>query len=65
MMRVMYHVDSSMRTDTFWVPQHKLNLHPGEPVMKLTFDAGQIFSGDVSGSFVPTPSFKFTPAKAS
>jgi choloylglycine hydrolase len=61
---LVYYFDSSTRPDTFWVPLNKLNLKPGAPVMKLTIDGGQVMSGDVSGSFVPTPSFKFMPAKA-
>jgi choloylglycine hydrolase len=61
---LVYYFDSSTRPDTFWVPLTKLNLKPGAPVMKLTIDGGQVMSGDVSGSFVPTPSFRFMPAKA-
>jgi penicillin V acylase-like amidase (Ntn superfamily) len=60
----VYYFDSSTRPDTFWVSLDKLNLKPGAPVLKLTIDSGQVYSGDVSASFVPTPSFRFMPASA-
>jgi choloylglycine hydrolase len=59
---LVYYFDSATRPDTFWVSLAKLNLKPGAPVMKLTIDAGQVFSGEVAGNFVPTPSFAFMPA---
>ncbi|SAK44893.1 choloylglycine hydrolase [Caballeronia hypogeia] len=59
-----YYFDSATRPDTFWVSMKKLNLNPGAPVMKLTIDSGQVYSGEVSGSFVATPPFAFMPAKA-
>jgi choloylglycine hydrolase len=62
---LVYYFDSATRPDTFWVDLHKLNLKPGAPVLKLTIDRGQVYSGEVSGQFVPTPSFTFMPAKAS
>ncbi|WP_069263640.1 hypothetical protein [Paraburkholderia nodosa] len=42
----------------------KLDLKPGAPVMKLTIDSGQMYSGEVAGNVVATPSFKFMPAPA-
>lgn len=60
---LIYYFDSATRPDTFWVDLHKLNLKPGAPVLKLTIDKGQVFSGETSGQFVPTPSFTFMPAK--
>jgi penicillin V acylase-like amidase (Ntn superfamily) len=62
---LVYYFDSSTRPDTFWVPLNKLDLKPGAPVLKLTIDNGQVYSGDVSSQFVPTPSFRFMPAPAS
>ncbi|MGF6773616.1 penicillin V acylase-like amidase (Ntn superfamily) [Paraburkholderia sp. GAS199] len=59
---LIYYFDSSTRPDTFWVALGKLNLKPGAPVMKLSIDSGQVYSGEVSASFVPTPSFRFMPA---
>lgn len=59
---LIYYFDSSTRPDTFWVSLHKLNLKPGAPVLKLTIDGGQVYSGETSSSFVPTPSFTFMPA---
>ncbi|WP_245643709.1 linear amide C-N hydrolase [Paraburkholderia oxyphila] len=61
---LVYYFDSATRPDTFWVSLHKLNLKPGAPVMKLTIDAGQMYSGETADKFVPTPSFEFMPAHA-
>jgi penicillin V acylase-like amidase (Ntn superfamily) len=61
---LIYYFDSSTRPDTFWVSFSKLNLKPGAPVMKLTIDNGQVYSGETAAAFVPTPSFKFMPAPA-
>ncbi|WP_144140624.1 linear amide C-N hydrolase [Paraburkholderia sp. BCC1884] len=60
-----YYFDSATRPDTFWVSLRALNLKPGAPIMKLTIDAGQVYSGEVSRYFVPTASFRFMPAKVS
>ncbi len=60
----VYYFDSATRPDTFWISLSKLDLKPGAPVMKLTIDSGQVYSGEVSGKFVATPSFKFMPASA-
>lgn len=62
---LVYYFDSSTRPDTFWIDLHKLNLKPGAPVLKLTIDKGQVYSGEVSRQFVPTPSFNFMPAMGS
>jgi penicillin V acylase-like amidase (Ntn superfamily) len=61
---LIYYFDSATRPDTFWVSLSKLNLKPGAPVLKLTIDDGQVFSGETASNFVPTPSFKFMPAPA-
>jgi penicillin V acylase-like amidase (Ntn superfamily) len=61
---LIYYFDSATRPDTFWVSLGKLNLKPGAPVLKLTIDDGQVFSGETASDFVPTPSFKFMPAPA-
>ncbi|QGZ66577.1 linear amide C-N hydrolase [Paraburkholderia acidisoli] len=59
---LVYYFDSATRPDTFWISLRKLDLKPGAPVMKLTIDSGQVYSGEVAGNFVATPSFKFMPA---
>lgn len=59
---LVYYFDSATRPDTFWISLRKLDLKPGAPVMKLTIDAGQVYSGEVAGDFVATPSFQFMPA---
>jgi penicillin V acylase-like amidase (Ntn superfamily) len=59
---LIYYFDSSTRPDTFWVSLSKLDLKPGAPVMKLTIDNGQVYSGEAASAFVPTPSFRFMPA---
>lgn len=61
---LVYYFDSATRPDTFWISLRKLDLKPGAPVMKLTIDSGQVYSGEVSGNFVATTSFKFMPAPA-
>jgi len=60
---LIYYFDSSTRPDTFWVDLHRLDLRPGAPVLKLTIDKGQVYSGEVSGSFMRTQPFTFMPAK--
>jgi penicillin V acylase-like amidase (Ntn superfamily) len=59
---LVYYFDSATRPNTFWVSLRKLNLAPGAPVMKLSLDGGQVYSGEVAGDFVATPSFRFMPA---
>jgi penicillin V acylase-like amidase (Ntn superfamily) len=59
---LIYYFDSATRPDTFWVSLKNLNLKPGAPVLKLTIDSGQVFSGEVSASFVPAQPFRFMPA---
>jgi penicillin V acylase-like amidase (Ntn superfamily) len=61
---LIYYFDSATRPDTFWVSLRNLNLKPGAPVMKLTIDSGQVFSGEVSKSFVASAPFTFMPAPA-
>lgn len=61
---LVYYFDSATRPNTFWVSLAKLNLKPGAPVMKLSMNGGEIYSGEVSGNFVPAPSFSFMPAPA-
>lgn len=61
---LVYYFDSATRPDTFWVSLRNLNLKPGAPVMKLTIDNGQVFSGEVSKSFVASAPFTFMPAPA-
>lgn len=62
---LIYYFDSATRPDTFWVSLRNLNLKPGAAPMKLTIDGGEVFSGEVSKSFVPTKPFTFMPAPAS
>ncbi|WP_321854726.1 linear amide C-N hydrolase [Paraburkholderia tropica] len=59
---LVYYFDSATRPDTFWVSLRKLDLKPGAPVLKLTIDSGQMFSGETADKFVATPSFTFMPA---
>lgn len=61
---LVYYFDSATRPNTFWVDLHKVDLKPGAPVKKLTMANGQVYSGEVSAQFVPTPSFKFMAAPA-
>ena len=59
---LVYYFDSATRPNTFWVSLAKLDLKPGAPVKKLTIQNGEVFSGEVSGSFKPAEPFKFLPA---
>ncbi|MFN4015984.1 MAG: linear amide C-N hydrolase [Reyranella sp.] len=59
---LVYYFDSATRPNTFWVSFDKLDLKSGAPVRKLTIQNGEVFSGDVSGAFLPAEPFKFLPA---
>ncbi len=59
---LIYYFDSATRPNTFWVSLGKLDLKPGAPVRKLTIQNGEVFSGEVAGSFKSAEPFKFLPA---
>ena len=59
---LVYYFDSATRPNTFWVSLDKLDLKPGAPVKKLTIQNGEVFSGEVAGSFEPAEPFRFLPA---
>ena len=60
---LVYYFDSSTRPNTFWVSLGQLNLKSGAPVLKLTLDGGQIYSGEVAKQFKPAKSFQFLSAE--
>lgn len=59
----IYYFDSATRPNTFWVSFDKLNFTEGSPVLSLALDKGQIYAGEVSAQFKPTPSFSFMSAQ--
>lgn len=60
---LIYYFDSATRPNTFWVELSRLDLKPGAPVLKLTIQDGQVFSGEVSSDFKPSKPFTFLPGK--
>ena len=59
-----YYFDSSTRPNTFWVSLGQLNFKAGAPVLKLSLDKGEVYSGEVSKEFKPAPAFQFLSAEA-
>ncbi len=55
----IYYFDSSTQPNAFWVSFDQLNFKPGAPIMKLSLDQGQTYSGEVSKQFKPSPAFQF------
>ena len=60
---LVYYFDSSTRPDAFWVSLDRFNFKAGAPVLKLSLDEGQVYSGEVSKQFKPAMSFKFLSAE--
>lgn len=59
---LVYAFDSATRPDVFWVLLRALDLKPGAPVRKLPLAGGEMYSGEVSDSFVPATPFAFLAA---
>jgi choloylglycine hydrolase len=59
---LVYYFDSATRPNTFWVSLAKLDLRPDAPVLKLTIQNGEVFSGDVSGQLKAARPFPFLAA---
>ena len=55
----VYYFDSATRPNTFWVTLSKLDLKPGAPVLKLTIENGEVFSGEVADQFKAAVPFAF------
>lgn len=53
----MYFFDSTDRPNVFWVDLNKLDLKEGAPIKKLPMTGDQIYSGEVSQSFIENQSF--------
>jgi penicillin V acylase-like amidase (Ntn superfamily) len=62
---LVYYFDSATRPNTFWVSLAKLDLKSGAPVMKLTIEHGEVFSGETADKFTKAEPFKFLPASPS
>lgn len=58
-----YYFDSSTRPNTFWVSLNKLTFTAGAPILKLSLDKGEVYSGDVNKYFKPAAPFKFLSAE--
>ncbi|OYX71467.1 MAG: hydrolase [Rhizobiales bacterium 32-66-11] len=54
-----YCFDSATRPNTFWVDLAKLDFTPGTPIRKLVLQNGEVYAGEVSGSFVPAEDLKW------
>lgn len=59
---LIYAFDSATRPNAFWVNLRALNLQAGAPALRLPLANGEVYSGEVSGRFVPAPPFAFLPA---
>lgn len=55
----VYYFDSSTRPNTFWISLDQLNFKPGAPVLKLSLDKGEIYSGEAVKQFKPAAPFNF------
>lgn len=60
---LVYYFDSSTRPNTFWVSLKKLNFEAGAPVLKLSLDKGQIYSGEVAQEFKAARALQFLSAE--
>lgn len=49
---LVYYFESTERPNVFWVDLNKLNLNRDAPMKKLPLGEGEIYVGEVSGSFV-------------
>lgn len=58
-----YYFDSSTRPNTFWVSLKQLTFTAGAPILKLSLDKGEVYSGEVNKYFKPAASFKFLSAE--
>lgn len=56
---LIYYFDSATLPNTFWVSLNKMSFKEGSPILKLSLDAGQIYSGETSKQFKPAAPFKF------
>ncbi|MFT0861925.1 linear amide C-N hydrolase [Ancylobacter sp. G4_0304] len=59
----VYFFDSATRPNTFWVAFDKVDFAPGTGVRKLDLAKGEVYAGEVSGEFQPSPPFSFLPGK--
>nr|WP_295864374.1 linear amide C-N hydrolase [uncultured Chitinophaga sp.] len=56
---LVYYFESALAPNTFWVDLKDVNFSPRGGVKKLSLTKGEIYAGDVSGSFKRTNPFKF------
>ncbi|SKA47711.1 choloylglycine hydrolase [Chitinophaga eiseniae] len=56
---LVYYFESALTPNTFWVDLKDVNFSPRGGVKKLSLTKGEIYAGDVSGSFKRTNPFKF------
>ena len=56
---LIYYFDSSTSPTIFWVSLKELNLAEGAPILKLSLDQGEMYSGEVAKQFKPSEPLKF------
>lgn len=54
-----YFFDAATSPNTFWISLDKVSFNAGSPVMKLSLDQGQVYSGEASDKLVAAEPFKF------
>jgi len=55
----VYYYESALTPNTFWVDLKKIDFSSKGSVKKLNMTRNETYAGEVSGSFVNTPPFKF------
>lgn len=56
---LVYYFESVLTPNVFWVNLNDVDLSEGAPVKKLGLTNNEIYAGNASKNFVPTPPFKF------
>jgi len=56
---LVYYFESVLTPNVFWVNLNDVDLSEGAPVKKLELTNNEIYAGNASKNFVPTPPFKF------
>lgn len=57
--RLVYYFENVLTPNVLWVDLKQVNFSAGEPVRKLTLDAGQIYAGNALEKFIESKPFEF------
>lgn len=57
--RLVYYFENVLTPNVLWVDMKQIDFSPGQPVRKLSLDAGQVFAGHALEHFVETAAFEF------